>query len=209
MSSLRAELIGGDDQRPGFAVLLPHGWRYEEGDVEHFYDGLLSAVKDLPPEARTRLESSVRQMVRQARSEPASKRTELAGVIRQVDVPEEQFVPMSLTLNWFRPPSGGTIQDFGRYLIEARDAAPMQGSTGVLRWLEVSTMESDGERGEFGGPAYLIPVEGNQLLALMIRTVLPVPRNPNEEEQRMQGAMVLLSDSIVSTLRWKRDPAEI
>lgn len=206
--SLRAELIGSEDNDlPEFAILLPHGWRYERGSADHFYEELLEVAEHLPPQASPTLKASIRQMVQQARSVPASRRTDLAGVIRQVDVPERQFVPMSLTLNWFRPPSGATVQSFGRNLIETRGAEPMEGTAGILRWPEVTSMESGDERGDFGGPAYLVPIAGNQRLALMIRTVIPLPQNPDEDEQRMREALILLSDSIVSTLRWKRDSA--
>lgn len=202
--SLRTELIGGGDL-PEFAILLPHGWRYMAGDAEHLFETLLAAVKEVPHQARQGLEPSIRSMIEQARSAPGSRRLDMAGVIRQVDVPEDQHVPMSITLSWFRPPTGATVQSFGRHLIETRSAAPMPDSPGLLRWTEVSDLESDGDRGKFGGPSYLVPAAGNQRLALMIRTVLPIPSSPSEEEQRMQQAMVLLSDSIVSTLRWKRD----
>ncbi len=147
-------------------------------------------------------------MVQQAKTAPGSSRVELAGVIRQVEAPEDQFVPMSLTVHWFRPPTGATVQAFGLRMMETREARPLEGSSGVLRWMESATVASDGESGEFGGPTYLIPIEGNKHLALLIRTVLPMPEHPDANMDFVRESLFLLSDSIVTTLRWKREAVQ-
>lgn len=205
MTSLRAQLIGGVEDRPGFAVLLPDGWEFAEGSDKRFTAEAEDVIRTLPHEARTRLEPGLRELLRQAQSSGASNRMEVAGVVRQVDVAPEQYLPMSLIFNWFTPPTGATVQEFGGRLIQQKSAAPMPDAPGVLRWIDEQTVSVEGESGVFGGPSYLIAHEGKKRLALLIKCVLPVPENPDEDVTRMQAMAYLMADSIVGTLRWRRD----
>lgn len=205
MTSLRAELIGAGKDRPRFALLLPDGWEFAEGSDERFTSEAEEVISNLPREVRTRLEPGLRELMRQAKSSAASKRTEVAGVVRQVDAASDQYLPMSLIFHWFTPPTGASVQDFGGRLIQQKDAAPMQEAPGVLRWLDEQVITSEGESGTFGGPSYLIPHGGDKNLALLIKCVLPVPEHPDEDAARMQAMAYLMADSIVGTLRWRRD----
>lgn len=201
--SLRAELIGTNGALPAFALLLPDGWTSGTGDLGEMHDAVEASLVALPATSRAAVRSSLRILLEDA-AERAT-RAEIIRVFTQSDVSADSYVPMSIVASWLRSPGSRSIQDLGAQLIRTRNAGLLDPDGTILRWTEDGKVPVDDGTVEVHGINYMLAVPGHPAVGLVLRTSILRGADGVAVDDEPMAAMTMLSDSIVSTVRWRRD----
>lgn len=194
--SLRAELFGATTKTPPFGLLLPQGWAKQPADLNALRDQV-RAVMDRSP--------GVDAILAQTDSADPQARERMIASVSQVDVPVNDFVPMSMALAWVEAPAGSAMTSMAKQLVTERGAAPLDDRGTILRWIDRVDHAVDGGTVHTVQPTYLIRVPHAPDTALMIRTTILDGGNGEHAAANDIQAMTLLSDGIVATFRWRND----
>jgi hypothetical protein len=203
MNSLRAELFGATRRTPEFALLLPPGWQRQPADADVLVDLLRAKLERLPDVNPSVLDSI--EELRTLASAEAGQQRGVIGVLAPADASSDDFTPMTISLAWLESPAGVRITTLARDLVERRDAAPMDSQNAILRWVDREVEQIDGTRVHTVHPSYLIRVPGAVDRALLIRATILGGAESARLDEELISTMILLSDGIVATFRWRRD----
>ncbi|MGH3352760.1 MAG: hypothetical protein ACRDPS_18990 [Nocardioides sp.] len=202
--SLRAELFGATTKTPPFGLLLPQGWAKQQADLSTLRDQVHAVMDRSPGVDAFRMRASVDAMLAQTDADPQARERMIAWV-SQVDVPVDDFVPMSMALAWLDAPAGSAMTSMARQLITDRGAAPLDDRGTILRWVDRVDQSVDGGTVHTVQPTYLIRVPHAPDTALIIRTTILDGGNGEHSSDQDIASMTLLSDGIVATFRWRND----
>ncbi|GAA1941692.1 hypothetical protein [Agromyces allii] len=192
---------------PAYRLILPQGWEELPADREGVGELIkrTSAVlraghrPDLDVEMRNLLESSAKKM-QAARAFAIYLQTETAD--------SDAFpMPMSITASVVEGQLGGTLDRQVGALFRENGAQFLRDDQTVVRW-EVEVAGKGDLRGASSKVLdYLIPIPGSgRRRALQFTTSIPLPANPDAEDEQVAAALVDLSDLVISTFEW--DPID-
>jgi hypothetical protein len=203
--SLRAELFGATKKTPPFGLILPQGWAKQPADLNALRDQIHAVMGRSPGVDAIRMRASVDAILAQADIADTQARERMIASVSQVDVPVDDFVPMSMALAWVEAPAGSAMTSMAKQLVAERGAAPLDDRGTILRWVDRVDHSVDGGTVHTVQPTYLIRVPHAPDTALMIRTTILDGGNGEHAAANDIQAMTLLSDGIVATFRWRND----
>ncbi|ANJ27895.1 hypothetical protein [Agromyces aureus] len=189
---------------PAYRLILPQGWealpadRHGVGELIRRTSAVLKAAHrpDLDVEMRNLLEFSLKKM--------QTARAFAIYLQTQVDGDEAMPMPMSITASVVEGQLGGTLDRQVGALFREQGAAFLRDDQTIVRW------EADvAGRGELRGTtskvqSYLIPVPGSgRRRAVQFTTTIPLPANPDREDEQVAEALGELSDLVISTFEWE------
>ncbi|MEU0317239.1 hypothetical protein [Nocardioides sp. NPDC006273] len=205
VNSLRAELFGATTKTPPFGLLLPQGWAKRPADMDALRDQVRAALERSPGVDAIRMRASLDAILAQADNADPQARERMIAWVSQVDVPVDDFVPMSMALAWIQAPAGSAMTSMAKQLVTDRGAAPLDDRGTILRWVDRVDHAVDGGTVHTVQPTYLIRVPHAPDTALMIRTTILDGGNGEHVGEQDIQTMTLLSDGIVATFRWRND----
>lgn len=203
--SLRAELFGATKKTPPFGLILPQGWAKQPADLNALRDQIHAVMGRSPGVDAIRMRAGVDAILAQADNADTQARERMIASVSQVDVPVDDFVPMSMALVWVEAPAGSAMTSMAKQLVAERGAAPLDDRGTILRWVDRVDHSVDGGTVHTVQPTYLIRVPRAPDTALMIRTTILDGGNGEHAAANDIQAMTLLSDGIVATFRWRND----
>lgn len=203
--SLRAELFGATTKTPPFGLLLPQGWAKQPADLNALRDQVRAVMDRSPGVDAFRMRASVDAILAQTDSADPQARERMIAWVSQVDVPVDDFVPMSMALAWLEAPAGSAMTSMAKQLVNDRGAAPLDDRGTILRWVDRVDHSVDGGTVHTVQPTYLIRVPHAPDTALVIRTTILDGGNGEHAAEHDVQAMTVLSDGIAATFRWRND----
>lgn len=200
--SLRAELVGGTDNEPSFAVLLPTGWEAHTPDFSTVGERVDAAVAALPVQSRGPARAALHETLAAARAEAA--RADVIRVFSPSQVAEDDALPVSVVASWLIAPAGATASELGANMIERYGAGPLDERGTILKWSAAKTSTIEGAAVRTEGHGYLLRVPDDRKRALVFRSTILQGVEGTDLPKDGLDAMELLCDAIVASVRWRR-----
>lgn len=199
--SLRAELVEPTAGMPGFALVLPLGWGS--------FDPEPAALRAIAEQSLGRLSAAQRTALRPMLDEVfAAANRGVGDAIRlfaQQDVPESDFLPVSIVAARMDAPGGRSLAEAGRHLMATRGAAPLDEAGTILRWTQTSTAGFSEGAAEILTINYLLPAPDSDRRGLLFQASILASAAGTTVDPTGVATMTALCDAIVATVRWKRD----
>ncbi|WP_203581630.1 hypothetical protein [Microbacterium hibisci] len=204
MADLRAELGATPSPAlPEFSLVLPSGW--EE------FEPTAAVERELLDRARGRLQAAHRpDLLAQLRAITGKA----FGGMRSSDTVrfyaqtqawgDDLLLPLSITASVRRAPGGGSLSSLVADLIRSKGATALHDDKRFVRWESSSPIEMGTATLQQYSTAYLTPVPGSEhRAALQLTAVVAAPADGTvARTDPFVSQMFLLTDAIVSTLRW-------
>lgn len=199
--SLRAELVEPTAGLPGFALVLPEGWGAFDPDPDVLRARAEQSLGRLSAAQRTALRPVIDEVFASARRGGA----DLVRLFAQAEVPESEYLPVSLVAARMDAPGGRSLAEAGRHLIATRGAAPLDEGGTILRWTQSSTAGFSDGAAEVLTINYLLPAPGTEHRGLLFQASILASAGGVTVDPTGVATMSALCDAIVATVRWKRD----
>lgn len=199
--SLRAELVEPTAGLPGFALVLPDGWGAFDPDPDVLRARAEQSLGRLSAAQRTALRPVIDEVFASARRGGA----DLVRLFAQAEVPESEYLPVSLVAARMDAPGGRSLAEAGRHLMATRGAAPLDERGTILRWTQSSTAGFSDGAAEVLTINYLLPAPGTEHRGLQFQASILASAGGVTVDPTGVATMSALCDAIVATVRWKRD----
>lgn len=201
--SLRAELIGGTESMPGFALLLPDGWEASDGTFAEARERAEHRIGALSFEARTAARTTLMRMLDVAKAE--ADRADIIRIFTPTITGPDDVLPVALVASWLPAPRGATAADLGVDLVKRFGAEPLDDGAAILRWPLDQQAVIEGGSVDVSGHGYLLRVPGRPSQALVFRSTILRQAEGAAVPEPAIAVMVALCDAIVASVRWPKN----
>lgn len=199
-ASLRAILLGGDDEIPELGLLLPRGWAATT-NVSGVDDEIERMLAAFPHEQRASLRATFAPMLRDARSSDAGH--VLLATIAQ-EATTEAPVPLTITVSCVTAPAGSDVAGLAASATRQHGARPLDPEGTILRWSEEQDVALEGGAATFLSVVHLLRVPRDPRRSLLLRTMILRSADGATVPEEGIVAMAALSDGIAASVRWRR-----